>query len=105
MRSSRAGTTTSRVKAPDVEVLNVGRHGIWLEVQGGEYLLSFTEHPYFADATIRELLDVELLHNVHLRWPELDVDLHVDSLKHPERFPLRAQHGRALDTKKRANRR
>jgi hypothetical protein len=24
----------------------------------------------------------------HLRWPDLDVDLAVDSIEHPERYPL-----------------
>jgi hypothetical protein len=25
----------------------------------------------------------------HLRWPEFDIDLEVDSIIHPERYPLR----------------
>ena len=25
----------------------------------------------------------------HLRWPEFDIDLGVDSIEHPERYPLR----------------
>jgi hypothetical protein len=27
-----------------------------------------------------------------LHWPDLDVDLHVDSIEHPERYPLVANH-------------
>jgi hypothetical protein len=27
----------------------------------------------------------------HLYWPELDVDLSVESIEHPERFPLIAR--------------
>jgi hypothetical protein len=27
----------------------------------------------------------------HLYWPDLDVDLSVESIRHPERFPLRAK--------------
>jgi hypothetical protein len=26
-----------------------------------------------------------------LYWPDLDVDLSVDSIRHPERFPLRTR--------------
>ena len=33
-------------------------------------------------------LDVELLHEDHLFWPDLDVDLSLDSLQCPESFPL-----------------
>ena len=27
----------------------------------------------------------------HLYWPELDVDLSVESIEHPERYPLKAK--------------
>jgi len=33
-------------------------------------------------------LNVELPHPHHLYWPDLDVDLAVESIEHPERFPL-----------------
>jgi hypothetical protein len=36
----------------------------------------------FDDGTVGEV-DIG-----HLHWPELDVDLHVDSIIHPERYPL-----------------
>jgi hypothetical protein len=71
-----------------VEVLSIAEHGIWLYVSGEEYLLSYRSHPWFRDARVREILNVELVHGVHLHWPDLDVDLHVDSLRAPERFPL-----------------
>jgi len=32
-----------------------------------------------------------LLHGDHLHWPGLDVDLHLESIEHPERFPLLAR--------------
>jgi hypothetical protein len=31
---------------------------------------------------------VQLLHKNHLYWPDLDVDLDIDSLEHPEDYPL-----------------
>ncbi|MGH8222892.1 MAG: DUF2442 domain-containing protein, partial [Woeseiaceae bacterium] len=37
---------------------------------------------------IGQLLNVELPSAHHLYWPELDVDIAVESLDHPERFPL-----------------
>jgi hypothetical protein len=27
----------------------------------------------------------------HLHWPDLDVDLSVNSIEHPERYPLKAK--------------
>lgn len=38
--------------------------------------------------SIRQLTTVERPSADHLYWPELDVDLAVDSLDHPERYPL-----------------
>jgi hypothetical protein len=37
---------------------------------------------------IGQLLRVEQPHPSHLYWPDLDVDLAVESIEFPERFPL-----------------
>jgi hypothetical protein len=50
--------------------------------------LSFEDFPWFRQATIGQLTNVQLPSPHHLYWPELDVDLAVASLDHPERFPL-----------------
>lgn len=56
-----------------------------------ELFVAFTEFPWFRKATIEHLFHVEYLQSHHLYWPELDIDLHVDSILYPERFPLIAQ--------------
>jgi hypothetical protein len=84
MKSSRHGTTTS-----EVEVTQIDAQGIWLCVKAAEYFLPYTEYPWFRDARLREILQVELLHGNHLRWPALDVDLCIESLANPEAFPLK----------------
>jgi hypothetical protein len=71
-----------------VEVTNVSRHGLWMLVKDKEYFLSYEQFPWFKDARLSQVLDVELLHGFHLHWPALDVDLEVASLEHPEGFPL-----------------
>jgi hypothetical protein len=48
----------------------------------------FSDFPWFASAPIGELLKVEWPSPEHLYWPMLDVDLSVESIRHPERFPL-----------------
>jgi len=32
-----------------------------------------------------------LLHGYHLYWPELDVDLEIDNLENPEKYPLKSK--------------
>lgn len=87
MRLSAAGRSTSS-SAPDIEVLAVTPHGLWLSALGEEHLLRYDEHPWFRDEPVSKLFNVRLLHGCHLWWPDCDVDLHLDSLAHPEHFPL-----------------
>ena len=51
------------------------------------------EAPWFRDATIAELTHVLLPSPHHLYWPALDVDLAVESLDHPEKYPLVSRAG------------
>lgn len=83
MTYSRHGENTS-----EVEVTNVSTHGFWIMVRGEELFLPFETFPWFEDAPIKKLVRVELASPTHLYWPELDVDLTLDSILHPERFPL-----------------
>jgi len=68
----------------------LGRRTSQVEVFVGEQELfvSFKEFPWFKDASIRQISNVELPSAHHLYWPDLDIDLAVDSLTHPERYPL-----------------
>jgi hypothetical protein len=70
------------------EVSGVSIRGIWLLVDGRELFMSFRHFPYFRDATIAEVLNVRRPYAWHLRWPRLDVDLELESIEHPERYPL-----------------
>lgn len=77
------GTATS-----GVEVTNVSRHSFWLLLGDEELAVPFSEFPWFKKATIEQLSDVERPTQDHLYWPQLDVDLAVESLRDPESFPL-----------------
>jgi hypothetical protein len=83
MRSVRRGKRTS-----GAEITNVSAHGLWVLVDDRELFLSFALFPWFQDAPIGRVLKVELQSPGHLYWPDLDVDLAVESIDHPERFPL-----------------
>ncbi|MBU5635787.1 DUF2442 domain-containing protein [Geomonas sp. Red69] len=72
----------------DVGVTNVSTHGFWLLVHERELFLPFEKFPWFKDASIGRLVNVKLLSSEHLYWPDLDVDLELQSILHPDRFPL-----------------
>ncbi|THF60816.1 DUF2442 domain-containing protein [Pseudothauera rhizosphaerae] len=83
MTSAALGTSTS-----PAEVTNISAHGLWILLDDAELFLPFTEFPWFREAPIGKVLNVERPSVNHLYWPDLDVDLAVESIRHPERFPL-----------------
>jgi hypothetical protein len=66
----------------------VSTHGLWVLLDDQEVFAAFDDFPWFRDATIGQLTRVERPSLQHLYWPDLDVDLAVESLAHPERYPL-----------------
>jgi hypothetical protein len=71
-----------------IEVENISKHGFWLFINGKEYFLAFSDYPWFKNARINEILDVKLLHGTHLYWEKLDIDLELESLDNPAKYPL-----------------
>jgi hypothetical protein len=70
------------------EVTNISRHGFWLLLDGEELLVPSEQFPWFRTATVEQITTVERPTPDHLRWPLLDVDLSVESIRAPGRFPL-----------------
>ena len=70
------------------EVTNISRHGFWLWLRDKEVFVSFADFPWFADASVGKLLNVQWPSEDHLYWPDLDVDLSVRSIRNPADFPL-----------------
>lgn len=83
------GTSTS-----GAEVTNISGHGFWVLLGEREVFLPFDEFPWFRDAPVSSILHLEVHGPEHLHWPDLDVDLSVDSIEHPERYPLKARETR-----------
>ncbi len=86
MRSGTLGRSTS-----PAEVTNVSVHGFWLIVDEQELFVAFEQFPWFREASIRAITNVQLPSPHHLYWPDLDIDLAVESIVHPERYPLVSQ--------------
>jgi hypothetical protein len=83
MRSALRGRSTSAT-----EVTSVSTHGVWLWLGDREAFLPYERFPWFREASIGQVLNVKRVTESHLHWPELDVDLHVESIAHPEDYPL-----------------
>jgi len=82
---------SKRGKDISVSVENITPLGVWLFVKEKEYFLSYKDFPYFRDQTLSSIQNVQLLHGYHLYWPELDVDLEIDNIENPQKYPLRSR--------------
>jgi hypothetical protein len=70
------------------EVTNIIHLGFWLLVDAQEYFVPFADYPAFRQATVSQIYAVQRLSPTQFYWPELDIDLELEALEHPERFPL-----------------
>jgi len=86
MSSKPLGKSTS-----EVEVTNINKHGIWLLAGDREMFMPYEDFPWFKDVPVRKIINVEEPSPGHFYWPDLDVDLGVESIEHPDRFPLKAK--------------
>lgn len=76
------------ISTSEVEVSVASKTGFWLLLSDEELFLPFCDFPWFKNATMEQLTEIEQLSQNHLYWPLLDIDLSIDSIRHPEQFPL-----------------
>ncbi len=77
-----------RKHVPSASVLMINSQGIMISVCGQDYFLSYNRIPWMRDASIKSVLNIQMSGRNSIEWPDLDVDLEIDSLRHPERYPL-----------------
>ena len=70
------------------EVTDISPFGIWILHRGKEYFLAYEDFPWFKEAPISKVFTVIDEGPDHLRWPALDVDLSIKSIRNPGTYPL-----------------
>jgi hypothetical protein len=83
MTSALPGTSTLGCK-----VFRVSPNGFSLLLGDEELFVPFADFPWFLGAGVAQLSDVQRPSPGHLYWPQLDIDLAVDSIRNPDKFPL-----------------
>jgi hypothetical protein len=73
-----------------VEVTHISKTGVWLLARDREFFMSYEDFPWFKDASVGKILNVEEPYPDHFYWPDLDIDLTAEIIDYPERFPLKA---------------
>jgi hypothetical protein len=62
-----------------------------LLVKSGDYFLPLEDFPWFRDATVAAIHNVSEPTTGHFHWPDLDVDLGLDTIRDPKKYPLRSK--------------
>ena len=81
-------TSKQNSKLTSVSVQSIMPNGIFLTVYDNDYYLSYNRLPWFRNAKISDIFNVAMMGDDAIRWDALDVDLEIDSLKYPEKYPL-----------------
>ena len=75
----------------EAEVTNISTHGLWVLVGDKEYFLPYEQFPWFKDKTINDITKVKNFGDGHLYWENLDIDLSLEVIEHPEQFLFQAR--------------
>jgi hypothetical protein len=70
------------------EITSIDSTGFWLLVDDTEYYVPFADYPVFQRATLTQIFAIQRLSPTQFYWPELDADVELEALEHPEHYPL-----------------
>jgi hypothetical protein len=59
-----------------------------LHINNDEHTIPFTRVPWFRTAKVEDVFEVRMNGFDEIRWDKLDIDLDINSLKYPEKYPL-----------------
>jgi len=82
MKSKTPGTAIS-----DAEVTHISLGGIWVLLDDNEYFLPFEKYPDFRNATVGQIHNVRIVNGHNLEWPDLQLNLSVESFSQPHPVP------------------
>ena len=71
-----------------VEVVQLTPFGLWLAYGDKEFFLAHDQFPWGRKASVESIFRVQEVAPDHFYWPDLDIDLDVDRIVHPEKYPL-----------------
>ena len=78
----------SNTNSTSVSVLMINAQGIMICVGDQDFFLSYNRIPWMRDASIKDVLNIQMCGSDAIEWPALDIDLEIDSLRYPERYSL-----------------
>ena len=82
MSLSKPGKSTS-----EIVVTDISPDGLWVLIVDEEHFLPFSNFPWFKKATVEQILNVITEGPGAYHWPDLDIDLGLDSIRNPKKYP------------------
>ncbi len=64
------------------------KHSFWIFYKDKEYQIPFDVFPWFKHCTIENLFNYNVDEYGNFHWPDLDVDLNIDIIENPHKYPL-----------------
>ena len=93
---------TLTIRTPPPKVTHISKHVMWLALGKEELLIAFERFTQFKQATVAQLSDIQQPHLGQLYWPQLDVDVSVESLRKPVVLQANGLQANGLQTNKNA---
>ncbi|MDO8754647.1 MAG: DUF2442 domain-containing protein [Anaerolineales bacterium] len=70
------------------QITSIEKDGFWLLTDDCEFFVTFEQYPAFQKATIEQIFNFRE-HFRDFYWEELDIDIELDALKNPGKYPLK----------------
>jgi len=83
MKSSNSGTNIL-----SNSVTAISNFGFWLICEEKEYFIAFDIYPAFKNASVSSIFNMKAISSGQLSWPDIDIDIEIESLDKPESYPL-----------------
>ncbi|MBR3649166.1 MAG: hypothetical protein IKN52_02850 [Victivallales bacterium] len=75
----------------NAEVEIVSPQGLLIMVEGHRYFAAFSDFPFLAELSAREVFEMEYCGHGHIRWEAADIDLNTEILSNPDAYHLSFQ--------------
>lgn len=76
------------ISQTEIKITSIEQDGFWMLIDDQEYFISFEQYPDFCSATLDQIFNFRYAFE-EIHWPDMDIDIELDALRHPERFPLK----------------
>ena len=71
----------------EYEVTNIEKFGFGLYNAGRAYFIDYESYPEFQNVPVKSILNIQKKDPDQFHWPDLDIDIELNALKNPEKYP------------------